>query len=312
MTERPLRGAIQKADGKLTIPSVRFLNAIGIPFELPTGHQRSIAVEEPSMRIATEKNGGLVSGLASNKYDWVIAGMDTYYNLPDHLRRKVHVDELLPFGHCYYVAGVYVPEYGPIEQTLLIDSSKTEMVALEDLKQGTRIATKYEHVLNRIIREQERKLKRELHLEVIHDDTPETAPEYRGLLVVADLWEHGDTFLQNCIEPRITLFDSQAALMRKAHRFSRGKERSYERLHEMVKEGLANPELLLNPDTREVPEISEIQSSNGRDANKWDIRSLLPKFGKAAVVSTMLFALLGSSAILNPWHSRTSKEKDLN
>lgn len=274
MAERLLTGAIQK-DGKLTEGSISLLRASGIPFELPTGRQRFSGVEDPSMRIGTEKNGGLAYGVATGKYDWAIPGRDTVYALPDYLRRRIQIVEPdLGFGYCYYVAGVFISEYRP-ESTLLIDRSKTEMQGLEDLRPGTTIATKYEHALNRIIREQERRLKRQLHLEVVHEDTPETAPvfSFGDILVVADIWEHGDTFLENCIEPRITLFDSQAVLIRRAYRFSKGRERSFERLHEMIKEGLAHSDPLV-----QLPSSIQIQAmTDGHERfSSWFVQKLWP------------------------------------
>lgn len=250
MAERPLRGAIQK-DGKLTEGSVNLLRASGIPFELPTERQRWSEVRHPYMWISTEKNGDLAKEVAKGKYDWGIAGRDTVYALPDNLLRQIRIVEPdLGFAYCYYVLGVYQSqsENRP-ELNILVDRSKGEVQSLEDLKPGTKIATKYEHALNRLIREEERRLKRPLLLDVKHEGTPETAPafSFNNILVVADIWERGNTFLTNFIEPRITLFDSQAVLIRRIYRFSKANEESFRTLHDMIKEGLTRPESLSRP-----------------------------------------------------------------
>lgn len=313
MPEKPLRGAIQNEPGKLSKGSIDLLRVSGIPFEFPTGRQRYVIVETPPMSIGTEKNGGLAYGVAKGKYDWAMVGLDTVLALPDRLRRQVRIVEPdLGFGYCFYVLGVYISQRRS-ESTLLADRTKFEVQALEDLRPGTKIATKYEHALNRLIREQERRLKRRLGIEAIHEDTPETAPQFSfdDVLMVADIWEHGDTSLQNCIEPRITLFDSKAVLIRRIYRFSEGRERSFETLHEMIKEGLANPERWINPDAQTPNNETNQAVENKPERRFWPLGGLFRSSARVAVISTLLFTLMHSSVILNPWHSRISEEKDL-
>lgn len=240
MAERYLTGAIQKEPGRLTKESVSFLQiGCGIPFELPLGRKRFSVVENLPFKIGTEKNGGLAVTVAVGKYHWAIAGEDTVENLPDELRTKVIIVRKLGFQPCQYRLGVY--EYA-IEKHLLAEG-RDRIEGLEDIKPGTPIATKHTHLLERLIRQ------RGLNLAVVHDTTPETAPEFRNIFSVADVYRTGDTFREHHIEPRgEPLLECQVVLI-KARRLPWGMARIFgEQLLPRVDWALANPERWLNPD----------------------------------------------------------------
>lgn len=77
----------------------------------------------------------------------------------------------------------------------------------------------------------------------------------------------------------------------------------------------AVPELpeQLSQDISTSPVDDSIRVSHAESPRtRWEsVLRLIPGFQKAVIASTMLFTLLPSSVILNPWHSKTSKEKDL-
>ena len=303
MPEIHLTGTIQKEPGRLYPESVRFLQiGCGIPFEPPTGRQRFNVVEKLPLIIATEKNGGLAETVAMGKYNWGIAGLDMVEGLIDGLHDQVIVVRKLGFQRCQYTVGVWE---SALEKSLLIEG-KNRIEILEDLIPGIRIATKREHeyILKRIIRQ------RGLNLRTVHDPTPETAPELRGIEVVADIVRSGDTFREFHLSQREVLLESEAVLIR-ARKLPLGRERIFnDILLPRVDQALEHPERWLNP------ENSESRGSNGGFAHRIreNVDRLLSRSGKAAaVVSTLalLFTLLPSSVILNSWRSGISKEKEL-
>lgn len=275
MAEIYLRGAIQKEPGRLHEESVRFLQiGCGIgDFQLPIGRRRFSVVDKPPLKIATEKNGELAEGVASGKYHWGIVGLDMVENLPDELRDKVVVVRELGFQPCLYRLGVSAstlvvgrdlpPEIRDVLNSLgstrnlkdlppeireIIDGLGPK--TLDDLRPYTRIATKHDNYLERVVRQ------RGLFLKVQHDSTPEIAPDTWNIGVVADIVRSGDTFLDHNISysKREVLLESQAVLI-KARRFPRGVGVIFnDELLPRVDEALENPERWFNPDTSSGPE----------------------------------------------------------
>ena len=323
-----LTGAIQKEPGRLYEESVRFLQiGCGIPFEPPTGHQRLSTVESLKLKIGTEKNGGLVRGVATmKKYHWAVAGEDMVEGLPDEQRDNVVIVRRLGFQFCQYRPGIWE---GVPERTLLAEG-RDRFRVLEDLKDGTTLATKPEHInyLRRIIR------RRGLNLQAVEDDTPETAPELRRIYVAVDNYETGGTWAD--LRPyaisakyiddegeerdREILLKSEAVLI-KARRLPWGRARMFDEIMlPRADLALEHPERWLNPDILTSTANDEYETHNKGEHRFWNFGKIfsrpekLPE--KVAVASSVLlalplFTLLTSSAILNPWHSRTSNKKEL-
>lgn len=271
MSEIYSTGAIQKEPGRLHEESVRFLQiGCGLAdFKPPTGRQRFSVVENPRLKIATEKNGGLAEAVARGKYNWGIVGLDTVEDLPDELRDNVMVVRRLGFQSCQYRFGLspsallaeggasLTPEIRGILNSLgstrivgdltpdvrdIIDSLGPR--TLNDLRPRRRIATKHDNYLRRIVRQ------RDLELEVVHDSTPEIAPEFRGIGVVADIVRSGETFDDHAIfwRGREVLLESEAVLI-KVKKLPWGRAFIFNyKLMPRVDEALENPGRWLNPD----------------------------------------------------------------
>jgi len=256
MPERYLTGAIQKEPGRLYEESVRFIQiGCGIPFEPPTGHQRISTVESLRLKIGTEKNGGLVEGVAIGKYHWAITGEDMVEGLPDDQRDSVIIIRKLGFQFCQYRPGIWE---GVSERSLLAEG-RDRFRVLEDLKEGTRLATKHEHInyLRRVIRQ------RGLNLDAVIDATPETAPEFRGIYVAIDNYQTGGTWAD--LKPyaisakyfdddgeekdREILLESQAVLIR-ARRLPWGRIRMFNKIIlSRADQALEHPERWLSSPT---------------------------------------------------------------
>lgn len=270
MPERYLTGAIQKKPGRLYPESVRFIrDGCDIPFKPPTGHQRLVTIEGLRLKIGTEKNGGLVEGVANGKYNWVVAGEDMYEGLPDHLRDRLMIVRWLGFQFCQYRLGVWE---GVSERFLVARGRGDTVKTLEDLKPSTAVATKREHVhyLGRVIEQ------RGLDLTAVPDSTPETAPDLRGIFVIADNYETGGTW-RNLrpypISPREVLLKSQAVLIR-AKKLPWGMMGIFNGMFlPRVDRALANPSLWLNPQSEsEHPELSA--SHRERDISTASVRRI--------------------------------------
>lgn len=259
MPEIYLTGAIQKEPGRLYKESVSFLQkGCDIPIVPPNNDQRLAVVEDLGLKIYSEKNGGLVRGVAkTRKYQWAIAGEDMVEGLPDEQRDNVIIVRKLGFQYCQYRVGIWE---GVSERDLL-GRGRDRFRVLDDLKEGTQILTKPEHFhyLSRIIRG------RGLNLQAVEEDTPDTAAELRGIYVVADNYETGGTWVklrpfpisakyidENGREQDREIFlESQAVLIR-ARRLPRGRARIFnEVLLPRVDRALENPELWLNPEPEE-------------------------------------------------------------
>lgn len=310
MAERYLDGGIQK-EGKLTDNSVRFLQ-IGCgftDFKPPTGRRRFSTFEKPfPQRIGTERNGALARELAEGKYDWVITGSETIEDLPDELRDRVTVVRDLPFARCQYRLGVSALAFGvetldELEELIRTGRAKVPQT-LQELRSGTRIATKHINLMGRIIKE------RSLGLRVVHDDTPETAPEFHRIYVVADNYETGKSWRDHEIFPGEVFLEPHAVLA-KARRLHWGKGRMFNNeFLPRVDEALEHPERWLNPETQ-TPADGRPPSSNPKPKRRfWDLGEVF-RVGRVAIGSALLFTLLNNSVILDPWHSRTSKKKEL-
>lgn len=263
MAERYLRGAIHKEkDGDprerdFHKDTVRFLQrGCGIDFEPPIGRQRLSTIETLKLKFGTEKNGELMGGLVIRKYDFAIGGKDMVRNLPDDQINDVVEVVDLGYQFCLYRLGVSeaVPE------RFLAIEGKDRVETLEDLKPGTRIATKHFNLLGRIIRE------RGLSLNAVYDPTPETAPELRGIYVMADLYQTGSTWVEHLpykISPREVFLESQAVLA-KARKLSWGTSPIfYKELLTRVYLALEHPERWLNPDTWGDSKNNENQKKRG-------------------------------------------------
>lgn len=259
---RYLTGAIQKG-GRLTEGSVRFLQiGCGITnFQLPVGRERYREYGNPPLLIGTEKNGGLAEGVARGKYDFAIAGLDTVVDLPDYLVGMVKVVRNLGFQHCDYRLGISAEFFG-VERLDEIPAGTNIPKTLRDLPDGTQIAAKYANFLAREIG------RRRLNLETIYDPTPETAPKFRKIFVVADNVETGKTFNFHQIEEGEVLLRSQAVLV-VAKRLSRGVVPIfYNQLLPLVDQALANPGPWLNPAQNPESPGSAVIESAGRGRNR--------------------------------------------
>ena len=283
MAERKyLAGAIQKEGGRLADESARFIRiGCGIPFDLPTGRQRISVVENLRLKIGTEKNGGLVGGVVIGKYHWAIAGEDMVEELSDHERDKVTIVRRLGFQPCQYRLGIW--EGSP--EKLVVVEGRTSLGKLEDLRPNTMIATKHVNYLGRVIRE------RGLNLKAVYDRSPETAPELRGIVVVADNYETGGTWRElkpYGISPREVFLESQAVLI-KAKRLPWGRARMFnEILLPRVDQALEHPERWLNPDAlSSVESIQMVPSPRMRIAREvWDrVRAFSGQPATATVAS---------------------------
>ena len=236
-----LRGAIQRDPGRLYDESIRFLQiGCDIPFEPPTRYKPLSRIENPQLIIGAEENSWLALEVVARKYDWDIVGLETVENLPDDQRNNVVVVRHLGFQKCQYRLGIWegVPERS------LLAKGRDRVETLEDLKPGTKIATKHDNYLNRIIRE------RGLNLEAVHDWTPETAPEFNNrIYIVADNYVTGTTWREqpHPISARENFLDSEAVLI-KARRLPRGRGRIFnDMLLPRVEQALEHPERWLNP-----------------------------------------------------------------
>lgn len=260
-----LTGAIQKEPGRLYRGSVEFLQiGCGITdFQPPAGRNRFSVVENPPLKIGTEKNGGLAEGVVMRKYYWAITGLDTVKDLPDDEQNNVVVVRELGFQSCQYRLGISEA----VSESSLLAKGRNRVEVLEDLRRGTKIAAKHVHYLRREVR------RRGLNLQVVYDPTPETAPEFRQIYAVADNYETGGTWRQlkpYKISAREIFFESQAVLIR-ARRLPRDMADIFNNeFLPRVDQALANPERWFNPDTlsNSAESVQKVFPSHGSHWNR--------------------------------------------
>lgn len=315
-----LKGAIQKVaeDARLARPSARFIQiGCGIPIEIPAGRRRVSTVEEPlHLKLGTEKNGGLAEGVAEGKYHWAITGLETVEDLPNGKRNKVIVVKDLPFAYCQYRIGVHASAFGVETLGELLELIKDDLItvpqSLNELTPDTSIATKHVNFMKRIINQ------RGLGLIVVHDSTPETAPELRDITWVADNFESGHTWhTHNIMEIPEVLLEPHAVLVR-AKRLPRTVEEIFENeFMPRVKFALENPESWLNPDTSGDSKDDQIEALR-KGSMKGSLRHFVDKIrrpgGKATAAASAgalaLILMLFRSSV--PYgDSRFSPEQDL-
>jgi len=324
MAERYLRIGIQKDEpnAKLAGVSARFLQiGCGLPIDIPTGRRRFSMIEEPlPLKLGTEKNGGLAIELVDKTYHMVITGSETVENLSDDQKGKVTVVRDLEFARCQYRIGVSALAYGvkTLEELYeLIKNGLKIPQTLEELKPGTRIATKHVNLMGRIIQQ------RDLNLEPVYYSTPEIAPEFGGVYWAADNFEFGNTWhTHNILESEEILLEPHAVLA-KVKRLPWGMARIFNNeFLPRVDQALEYPERWLKSDMGEDSKNDESQKKGGPNKESW-LRKLIPGSVRVTpegvvTASTLsvslllaLFTLPNPSGILNPWHSKTFREKDL-
>lgn len=321
MKERYLRFAIQKNEpgAKLAGVSERFLQ-IGceIPIPIPSGRRRMSKIEEPlRLMLGTEKNGGMAMDVAEKRYDLAITGWETYLDLIDEQRREVavvsHMGNLA--APCQYRPAVSAQAFGV--ETLeeleeLMKAGITIPSKLTDLPRGTAIATKHVNMLNRYFRDHG------LRLEAVYCRTPELAPELVGTPYMADNYDTGGSLRVHNFKVMDDVIENPHGVLLKARRLPWGKGRIFNNeFLPRVEEALQHPERWLNQDTTNNSAHIDIQerNNNSRSSDRGlvdKIRGMFPSVGKTAAIVSLLpiFTLLSTSAIPNPWHSETSKEKD--
>lgn len=314
MRERYLRFAIQKNEpgAKLAGISERILQiGCDIPIPIPSGRRRLSKIEEPlRFMLGTEKNGGMAVDVVEERYDSAITGWETVLDLTDNQRNEVvvvsHMENLV--APCEYRPAVSAQAFGVetlAELKELMQSGVTIPRRLEDLPRGTAVATKHVNMLNRYFREHN------LKLESVYCRTPELATELLGINYIADNYEHGTTMHEHNFQEMEEVMLRPHGVLLKVSRLPKGVGPIFnEEFLPRFYRALEHPERWINPGAQTPNNETNQAVENKPEHRFWPLGGLFRSSARVAVVSTLLFTLLNTSAILNPWHSKTSEEKD--
>ncbi len=186
MTARRLRLAVPNK-GRLQEPTVDFLRAAGLSFEL-TSRSLTVPVRNVEMDLLFVRTDDIPEMVADRTAELGISGVD----LVAEAEAPVQVLAELGYGRCRLA--VAVPRHDPV-------------TSIEDLRRQ-RIATSHPRVVESFFRD------KGITIELVHlHGSVEVAPKLGLADAIVDLVSSGSTLLMNELREIETLLDSQAVLV---------------------------------------------------------------------------------------------------
>ncbi len=186
MTARRLRLAVPNK-GRLQEPTVDFLRAAGLSFEL-TSRSLTVPVRNVEMDLLFVRTDDIPEMVADRTAELGISGVD----LVAEAEAPVQVLAELGYGRCRLA--VAVPRHDPV-------------TSIEDLRRQ-RIATSHPRVVESFFRD------KGITIELVHlHGSVEVAPKLGLADAIVDLVSSGSTLLMNELREIETLVDSQAVLV---------------------------------------------------------------------------------------------------
>ncbi len=186
MTARRLRLAVPNK-GRLQEPTVDFLRAAGLSFEL-TSRSLTVPVRNVEMDLLFVRTDDIPEMVADRTAELGISGADLVAEADAH----VQVLAELGYGRCRLA--VAVPRHDPV-------------TSIEDLRRQ-RIATSHPRVVEGFFRD------KGITIELVHlHGSVEVAPKLGLADAIVDLVSSGSTLLMNELREIETLLDSQAVLV---------------------------------------------------------------------------------------------------